>query len=138
MLVLTIAYLPYQHYQSWVHATNGDNIPILDPTLWSFWLPALIVVLVASVIFDVVKFRIGRWTWALFGTRALLNLAFGVPLAWLALSDRLLNPALNERLSWLAEADNRNSIGLAIALGAAVVVIWDLIDTALKTRRQTA
>ena len=138
MLVLTIGYLPCQHFHSWVHGTDGDNIPILDPALWSFWLPALIVVLVASVIFEVVKYRIGRWTWALFGTKALLNLAFAVPLVWLALSDRLLNPALGVRLSWLAEADNRNSLGLAIALGAAVVVVWDLVDTAMKTRRQTA
>ncbi|MGI5522056.1 permease prefix domain 1-containing protein [Micromonospora sp. CA-259024] len=138
MLVLTIGYLPFQHYQSWVHATDGENIPILDPDLWSFWLPALIVVLVASVIFEVVKYRIGRWTWTLFGIKALLNVAFAVPLVWLALSDRLFNPVLAERLSWLAEADNRNALGAAIALGAAVVMVWDLIDTAVKTRRQTA
>ncbi len=61
------------------------------------------------MIFEVVKYRIDRWTWALFGTKVLLDLAFAVPLAWLALSDRLLNPALAERLSWLAEADNRKA-----------------------------
>ncbi|MDG9675399.1 permease prefix domain 1-containing protein [Micromonospora sp. DH14] len=138
MLVATIAYLPIQHFQSWVRGTDGENIAILDPALWSFWLPALIVVLVASVIFEIVKYRIGRWTWRLFGTKVLLNLAFSVPLVWLALSDRLLNPALAERLSWLADADNRNVLGAAIAVGAAVVVVWDLIDTAIKTRRQTA
>ncbi|MEU8011058.1 permease prefix domain 1-containing protein [Micromonospora parva] len=138
MLVATIAYLPIQHFQSWVRGTDGENIAILDPALWSFWLPALIVVLIASVIFEIVKYRIGRWTWRLFGTKVLLNLAFSVPLAWLALSDRLLNPALAERLSWLADADNRDLIGAAIAVGAAVVVVWDLIDTAIKTRRQTA
>ncbi|MEU1240637.1 permease prefix domain 1-containing protein [Micromonospora parva] len=138
MLVATIAYLPIQHFQSWVRGTDGENIAILDPALWSFWLPALIVVLVASVIFEIVKYRIGRWTWRLFGTKVLLNLAFSVPLVWLALSDRLLNPALGERLSWLADADNRNLLGAAIAVGTAVVVVWDLIDTAIKTRRQTA
>ncbi|MBQ1034023.1 permease prefix domain 1-containing protein [Micromonospora sp. SD19] len=138
MLVATIAYLPIQHFQSWVRGTDGENIAILDPALWSFWLPALIVVLVASVIFEIVKYRIGRWTWPLFGTKVLLNLAFSVPLVWLALSDRLLNPALGERLSWLADADNRNLLGAAIAVGTAVVVVWDLIDTAIKTRRQTA
>ncbi|WFE49053.1 permease prefix domain 1-containing protein [Micromonospora sp. WMMD1155] len=138
MLVLTIGYLPFQHYQSWVRDTDGENIPLLDPALWSFWLPALIVVLVLSVVFEVVKYRIGRWTWGLFGVKALLNLAFSVPLAWLALSDRLLNPALGERLSWVAEADNREAIGLAIAVGTAAVVVWDLVDTARKTRQQTA
>ncbi|MBM0275370.1 permease prefix domain 1-containing protein [Micromonospora tarensis] len=137
MLLLTIAYLPLQHYHSWVDGTDGENIPLLDPALWSFWLPALIVVLIASVIFELVKYRIGRWTWQLFGLKALLSLAFGLPLVWLALTDRLLNPALAERLGWLAEADNRDALGLAIALGTVAVVIWDLIDTARKTRQQT-
>ncbi|MDG4780524.1 permease prefix domain 1-containing protein [Micromonospora sp. WMMD961] len=138
MLLLTIGYLPFQHYQSWVRGTDGENIPILDPALWSFWLPALIVVLVASVVFEIVKYRIGRWTWPLFAVKALLSLAFAVPLVWLALSDRLLNPALAERLSWVAEAGNRDSLGLAIALITAAIVIWDVIDTARKTRQQTA
>ncbi|RAO09460.1 permease prefix domain 1-containing protein [Micromonospora noduli] len=138
MLVLTIAYLPFQHYQSWVRGTDGENIPLLDPALWSFWLPALIVVLAASAVVEIVKYRIAHWTWTLFGVRALLSLAFAVPLMWLALTDRLLNPALGERLSWLANADNRNVLGATIAVGAAVVVVWDLIDTAVKTRRQTA
>ncbi|MEU1586792.1 permease prefix domain 1-containing protein [Micromonospora sp. NPDC005710] len=136
MLAVTIAYLPFQHFQSWVDGADGENIPILDPALWSFWLPALIVVLAAGAVVEIVKYRIGRWTWTLFGIRAVLNLAFAVPLMWLALSDRLLNPALAERLSWLAEPDNRNVLGATIAAGAAVVAIWDLIDTALKTRRQ--
>ncbi|MEV4121383.1 permease prefix domain 1-containing protein [Micromonospora sp. NPDC049645] len=138
MLLLTIGYLPFQHYQSWVRDTDGENIPILDPALWSFWLPALIVVLVASLVFEVVKYRIGRWTWNLFGIRALISLAFAVPLVWLALSDRLLNPTLAEHFSWLADADNRNLLAAIIAMGSAVVVVWDLIDTAIKTRRQTA
>ncbi|SIN43077.1 permease prefix domain 1-containing protein [Micromonospora cremea] len=138
MLVLTIGYLPFQHYKSWVEDDAGDNLPILDPALWSFWLPALIAVLLGSVVFEIVKYRIGRWSWPLFAVKALLNVAFAVPVVWLALTDRLLNPALGERLSWLADGDNRNTLGALIALGAAVVLVWDLIDTAMKTRRQTA
>ncbi|WP_410814155.1 permease prefix domain 1-containing protein [Micromonospora sp. 067-2] len=137
MLALLIGYLPFQHYQSWVHTTEGDNIPILDPALWSFWLPALIAVLLGNVVFEVVKYRTGRWTWTLFGVKALLNLAFTVPLVSLALSDSLLNPALAQRLSWLADADNRNTLGLVVAVGSVVVAVWELIDTAGKTRRRT-
>ncbi|MEV4656263.1 permease prefix domain 1-containing protein [Micromonospora sp. NPDC049301] len=138
MLVLTIGYLPFQHYRSWVDDAAGDNLPILDPALWSFWLPLLIAVLLASVVFEIVKYRIGRWNWTLFGVKAVLSLAFAVPVVWLLLTDRLLNPALGERLSWLAEGDNRNTLGAAIAVGVAAVLVWDLVDTALKTRRQTA
>ncbi|MFE7873091.1 permease prefix domain 1-containing protein [Micromonospora humida] len=137
MLALAIGYLPLQHFQSWVHDTDGGNIPILAPTLWTFWLPALIVVLAASVVFEIVKYRIGRWNWPLFGVKGLLDVAFAVPVAWLALSDRLLNPALADRLTWLADQDNRDTLGVVIALSAAGVVVWGLIDSALKTRRQT-
>ncbi|MEH1030225.1 permease prefix domain 1-containing protein [Micromonospora profundi] len=137
MAALTIGYLPFQHYRSWVNGTDGENIPILDPALWSFWLPALIAVLVAGMVFEIVKYRIGRWSWTLFGVKAVLDLAFTVPLIWLVLTDRLLNPALTDRLSWLAEPENRNTLGAVIAIGAAVVLVWDLIDTGLKTRRQT-
>lgn len=135
MLVVTIGYLPLQHFHSWVRATDGDNIPLLDPDLWSFWLPALIGVLLLDVVFEVVKYRIGRWSWSLFGIKALLNLAFTVPVVWLALSDRLLNPALGEQFDWLTVADNREILAAVIALSAVVVSAWELIDTALKTRR---
>ncbi|MEH1169751.1 permease prefix domain 1-containing protein [Micromonospora sp. CPCC 205539] len=138
MLAVAIGYLPFQHYQSWVHDTDGSNIPILDPALWSSWLPVLIAVLLASAIFEIVKYRIGHWNWSLYGVKALLNVAFTVPVAWLALDDRLLNPALAERLNWLADADNRNTLGLIIAVSAAAIMVWDLIDTAIKTRRHTA
>lgn len=138
MLALAIGYLPFQHYQSWVHGTDGGNIPILDPALWSFWLPALIAVLLASAVFEIVKYRIGHWTWPLYGVKALLNVAFAVPVTWLALDDRLLNPALAERLTWLAEADNRDVLGLGIALSTVAIMVWELIDTAIKTRRHTA
>jgi hypothetical protein len=137
LLLVTIGYLPFQHYRSWVRTTAGDNIPLLDPALWSSWLPALIGVLVLTVAFEIVKYRIGRWSWPLFATKALLNLAFAVPVAWLALSDRLLNPALRGRLSWLADADNRHVLAVVIAVGAAVIAGWDLIDTARRTRRRT-
>ncbi|WP_319458603.1 permease prefix domain 1-containing protein [Micromonospora sp. RTP1Z1] len=35
-LTFVIAYLPWQHFQSWVSDDGGRNLPILDPALWSF------------------------------------------------------------------------------------------------------
>lgn len=87
-LVLVIAYLPMQHFRSFVSDGDGGDLPILDPALWSFWLPFLITVLVASVGLEIAKYRAGRWTWPLFAVKAVLDLAFAVPVVWLLLSDR--------------------------------------------------
>ncbi|MFC4017859.1 permease prefix domain 1-containing protein [Micromonospora sp. GCM10011542] len=138
MLLLTIAYLPFQHYRSWIRDDAGDHLPLIDPALWSSWLPVLIAVLLAGVVFELVKYRVGHWTWPLFAGKALLNAAFAVPLIWLATTDRLLNPALAEPLTWLRDTGNRDTVGAIIAVSAVVVLVWDLIDTLVKTRRQTA
>ena len=51
--------------------------------------------------FEIVKYRVGRWTWPLVATNALLDLAFAVPVVWLLLTDRLLSPELVGRFDWL-------------------------------------
>ncbi|MGR6318563.1 permease prefix domain 1-containing protein [Micromonospora soli] len=133
-LVVAIAFLPWQHFQPWMSG-DGSRLPMIDPALWSFWLPALIVVLVASMGLEVAKYRAGRWTWPLVAGNALLDLAFAVPVAWLLLTDRLLNPALVDRFGWLREGGAQDAARLAVAVTAALVV-WDVIDSAVKTRRQ--
>ncbi|MFG2057890.1 permease prefix domain 1-containing protein [Micromonospora sp. NPDC048930] len=132
-LVLAIAFLPWQHFQPWVSG-DGSRLPMIDPALWSFWLPALIAVLVATLGLEVAKYRAGRWTWPLVGVNAVLDLAFAMPLVWLLLTDRLLNPALVERFAWLREGGVDDVARVAIVVTAAVVV-WDVIDSAVKARR---
>lgn len=134
MLLLTIAFLIWQHVQTQA-LTDTERLPILDPALWSFWLPFLIVVLVASIGLEWAKYRAGRWTWPLFGVNALLNLAFAVPAIGLLLTDRLFNPAFVQRAEWLRDGDNVNLLGGAIAVGIATVAVWNVIDTAIKTWR---
>lgn len=136
-VALTIGYLALQHFQSWIETPDGTNIPIIDPALWTSWLPVIIAVLVVSGIFEVVRYRIGRWTWPLFGIKVLLSLAFTVPVAWLLLDDRLLSPALVDRFDWLREGDNLTTLGTFSVVGVAVIVVWDIIDSANKTRRST-
>ncbi|MGW4461226.1 permease prefix domain 1-containing protein [Micromonospora sp. NPDC004704] len=135
---LTIAYLVLQHFHSWLETDNGTNIPIIDPALWTSWLPVLIGVLVISAGFEIVKYRVGHWTWALVGGKVLLNLAFAVPLAWLLLNDQLLSPAFVGHLDWLGEGDNLSTLATSITVGIAVITVWDIIDSIIKTRRRTA
>ncbi|MEU1841607.1 permease prefix domain 1-containing protein [Micromonospora chersina] len=132
-LLVTIAFLPWQHFQPWLSG-DGSRLPMIDPALWSFWLPALIVVLVATMGLEIAKYRAGRWTWPLVAVNAALNLAFAAPLVWLLLTDRLLNPALIERFAWLREGGAEDVAQIATVV-TAVVVVWDVIDSAVKARK---
>ncbi|MGW9197421.1 permease prefix domain 1-containing protein [Micromonospora chersina] len=132
-LLVTIAFLPWQHFQPWLSG-DGSRLPMIDPALWSFWLPALIVVLVATMGLEIAKYRAGRWTWPLVAVNAVLNLAFAAPLVWLLLTDRLLNPALIERFAWLREGGAEDVAQIATVV-TVVVVVWDVIDSAVKARK---
>ncbi|MFG2168123.1 permease prefix domain 1-containing protein [Micromonospora chersina] len=132
-LLVTVAFLPWQHFQPWLSG-DGSRLPMIDPALWSFWLPALIVVLVATMGLEIAKYRAGRWTWPLVAVNAVLNLAFAAPLVWLLLTDRLLNPALIERFAWLREGGAEDVAQIATVV-TAVIVVWDVIDSAVKARK---
>ncbi|KKK05628.1 permease prefix domain 1-containing protein [Micromonospora sp. HK10] len=134
-LVLVIAYLPIQQFRSFVPGDGHGNLPILDPALWSFWLPFLIAVLVATIGLEVAKFRAGRWTWPLVGVNAVLDLAFAVPVIWLISTDRLLNPDFVHRWEWLSQADNLHNVATFVAVGTALITAWDIIDSAIKAYR---
>ncbi|MDO3702720.1 permease prefix domain 1-containing protein [Micromonospora sp. C28SCA-DRY-2] len=134
-LTLFIAYLPVQHFRSFVPTDGEKNLPILDPALWSFWLPFLITVLVATVGLEIAKYRTGRWTWPLVTVNAALNLAFAVPVIWLMSTDRLLNPDLVNRFEWLNQGDNLNTVATVVVAGTALVALWDTVDSAIKAYR---
>ncbi|MGC5334312.1 HAAS signaling domain-containing protein [Micromonospora sp. DT62] len=134
-LALVIAYLPMQHFRSFVPTDDGENLPILDPALWSFWLPFLIAVLVATIGLEFAKYRVGRWTWPLVAVNAVLGLAFAGPVVWLMSTDRLLNPEFVARFEWLGEGDNLNLVATAVIAGTVLVTLWDILDSAVKTWR---
>jgi hypothetical protein len=134
-LALFIAYLPMQHFRSFVPADGDGNLPVLDPALWSFWLPFLIAVLVATVGLEIAKYRAGRWTWPLVAANAVLDLAFAVPVVWLASTDRLLNPDLVARFEWLGEGENLNTVATIVVAGTALIVLWDVVESVVKALR---
>lgn len=135
LLALVIAYLPLQHFHSFVPTHDGDNLPILDPALWNFWLPFLIAVLAATIGLEIAKYRTGRWTWPLVAANAALNLAFAAPVIWLMSTDRLLNPDFVNRWQWLQREENLNTIATVVIAGTALVVLWDILDSTIKAYR---
>lgn len=134
-VTLLIAYLPLQHFRSFVPGADGGDVPLLDPALWSFWLPFLIAVLVATIGLEIAKYRAGRWTWPLVAVNALLNLAFTVPVVWLLLTDRLLSPEFVARFEWLRQADNLDLVARVSAAGTVLIMLWGLVDSGVKAYR---
>jgi hypothetical protein len=135
ILVLLIGYLLLQQFRSFVSADDGTNIPILDPALWSSWLPVLVVLLLAAVVVEVLKYRIGRWTWPLVTANAVLDVAVGGSLVWLLLTDQLLNPALLEHFEWLDREDNVQLTATIAVLGTVLIVLWDIADSVVEAAR---
>ncbi|SCF22940.1 hypothetical protein GA0070216_10757 [Micromonospora matsumotoense] len=135
MVLLTLAFLPWQHFRSWVRDTDGQRIPLLDPALWTSWLPVLAAVLLAGLVLEVVKYRTGRWTWPLVAVNALLDLAFAVPLIWLVLTDRLLNPDLVDRFGWLRDGNGLGVASRVTVVVVAAITLWDFVESVVKARR---
>lgn len=104
-----------------------DGHPLIDPALWSFWIPVLLVGLAGEAAYEVWKWRTG-WT----RRTALLNLVpttlFALPLAYLAWSERLLDP---DAVAAIQEGWSDFDPGVAhlvVLVACGVVWVWDVVD----------
>ncbi len=130
---LVIAFLLYQHL--WLRV-DGDRLPILDPDLWSSWIPFILAALAAGVVLTVLIGVRRRVTWTAAWVNLALASAFAAPVIWLAADDRLLNPELVARYDWLAE--NVDAVNTAIAATVALVWVLDVFDQFHRAWRASA
>ena len=130
---LVIAVLVLQHFRSWVEGPGGDDVPVLDPDLWSFWLPLLIAVLVVSMAFEVVKYRIGSFTWPVVAGTAVISLGWVVPFVYLAANDMLLGREFVAALD--ITPSTLDTINLGIVVVGVAVEVGTVIDAVVKNRK---
>lgn len=114
---------------------QGHSVPFFDPALRATWFPWLIAVAVARIVFTLIVYASGRWTWPTAAVNAALDAAFALPLLWLLQTGQLLSPET------VAEME---SIGAAAAIGPTTAVVmvtivaftgWDALDGLLRARR---
>ena len=91
-LVITMALIVVSRDISPITAADGSMVPIFDPAMWDFWFPYLIVVLSIEIVFEIVKYRVGSWTWGLASVNLAINALFAVPLVYLLATDRVFAP----------------------------------------------
>ncbi|GAA2080837.1 permease prefix domain 1-containing protein [Aeromicrobium halocynthiae] len=126
--------LVVQNFRSWVQGPDGEDVAVLDPALWSGWLPLLLAVLVANAALEVWKHREGRWTGPIVAATSVVSLAFALPFAWLAWRDSLLNPEFVDAVGM-----NERVLGYVndgIVAGAVVIVLIEVVDALWKLRRR--
>ncbi|WP_394551053.1 permease prefix domain 1-containing protein [Agromyces sp. MMS24-JH15] len=110
-------------------------VPLLDPALWSFWLPYFLVLLVVEAVF---AFAVYEWgmTWWLAGVNVLLNLAFAVPALWLLSTGQLFNPAALDVMGYPWGGDADEIVGILIVFAIVGIAVWDVLDGFLRARRE--
>ncbi|WP_370614422.1 hypothetical protein [Mumia sp. Pv 4-285] len=133
-LAVTAGLLIWQQTGSPFHA-DGDSIPVLDPALWSWWIPVVLVLLALEIGFTV-WVHLKGWTWAAAAINAVIALAFAA-VTLPALSDGdFLNPALVEHLEW--NASTVDTVLQWTIAGVVLVTVWEIVDGFLKARRALA
>jgi hypothetical protein len=91
-LVITITLIVVSRDISPITAADGSMIPIFDPAMWDFWFPFLIAVLAVEIVFEIVKYRVGSWTWGLASVNFVINALFAVPAVYLLATDQMFDP----------------------------------------------
>lgn len=133
---LVIAALVWQQFATVASTESGPvDDPFLAPTLWSFWLPVLILVLVGQIVVGVLRLRASARSWGLDVAKLVLDVAFPLIVLFLAARGMLVNPAFLRQFDSAPMPLNGGVIDLFVALGAAVVIVITLIDFAVKAVR---
>ncbi len=131
LAIAAVALVWQQFGWPWVPAL--ESVPLLDPSLWSFWLPYFLVLLVLEAGFAVAVYARG-WSWPLAFVNIALNIAFTVPVLWLLATGRLFNPAALEAIGWPWGDAGEVIVPLAVVLLLAGAV-WDMVDGVIKAVR---
>ena len=122
----------WQHFGlPWVDAL--ETIPLLDPDLWSFWIPYFLVLIVLEMLFAIAIYAWG-WNWWLVVANLALNVAFVVPALWLFTTGQLINPEALEAMGW-PWGDAGDVVVPVIVVVVIGVAVWDVVDGVIKTVR---
>jgi len=108
-------------------------IPLLNPDLWSFWIPYFLVLIVLEMLFAVAIYAWG-WNWWLAVANLVLNVAFVVPALWLFTTGQLVNPEALDVMGW-PWGDAGRVIVPILVFTVIGVAAWDVIDGVIKTVR---
>lgn len=136
--LISIGGLFFLNGASWFRDASGDVIPLFNPEVWGFWMPAFVAVLASIAGLQVVIFLVGRWTMPLAIANTVLLAGLSVPFAFLAWTGTLINPAFADAVGWPPLAEGNGPVMLALAAGTLLVMAWEIFDGFRRARRADA
>ncbi|WP_248581289.1 hypothetical protein [Nocardioides sp. InS609-2] len=113
---------------------GGERMPLLDPHLWSTWLPVVLVTVIVSMAFEVVRCRAGGWSRTLAAVNVVVGALFTAPLVYLAVAERLFNPAMLAAVDDDGAFSGGSSWILAFLL--LLVWVWNSVEGWRKARSE--
>ncbi|EFQ81968.1 hypothetical protein HMPREF0063_12875 [Aeromicrobium marinum DSM 15272] len=112
-------------WQQFLSPIGGDErIAVIDPDLWSSWLPLVVVLLLAESALMVAVYRNRRWTMGFAGINAVVAGAFAAVVVWLTTREELFNPAFVGELDWLGE--NLDLVSNVVVLVTVATMLADV------------
>jgi hypothetical protein len=106
-------------------SVGGRSYPLVDPALWSFWLPWFLIVIALQVAVVVAAYRASRWTWRYAVAKAALSAAFAIPAVGLLLTGQLFDPAAVSALTTAGLGDALAPAAAVIAISVVVAPGWE-------------
>jgi hypothetical protein len=135
VLALVPGWVFWQELRSPFDNAEGP-IPILDPALWSSWLPLLFGLVAVAVAVEVWKFAEGRWTIRLVAANLAVNVAFVAYFVALFATEQVWNPEFAAALADRTGFDLQGSpVDTIVVAGIAVIAVWETVDSLVKLRR---
>jgi hypothetical protein len=137
VIVLTAALLVWQQLFPWVQPDAGEPLPIINPDLWSFVLPALLAVMLVELVVVIMRQVRGHWTMADWWVTLGINVATVALLLPPLLDHTFLNRAAFEAMGWpdAAAPFGLETTELIIAGVIVIVAVSDVVGGFLKARR---
>lgn len=134
-LVVVTAAVIAQHVLQPVVTTAGDRAPVLDPALWSWWLPYFFIVWVGEVALAYVAYRRQRWGIAEAAVNIVLAAAFAIPFIVLVAREQLASPELMTLIVELTDASIPGILASLLIAVAIVASLWDAIEGVVRAAR---
>lgn len=138
-LAVIVGLLLWQQFGPSRWGDLGGVLPVLDPALWSFWLPYFLVLVGLEALMAVWIFR-SDWTWPAATANIVLALAWAVPSVWLIVTGALFAPGFVELFEANLDADAQQVLPIllvaGIVAGALADAVLGVVKAARKARRE--
>jgi hypothetical protein len=134
LLILVSTFILLSPYVSPESDAAGNPIPLFAPRLWDTGVVYLFIALaVANLAVSFAKYYV-RWSIGRALAGALVQVAGALVLVWLAVTDRILNPAFAAAAGWDAGVTHWIRIGLVIA--GAITLVSTVLEAVTLSRRR--